>query len=633
MSVLVFLLWLVSIPLVVSVADPPPPRGFLLDCGAANETQLGSLKYIPDLGFISVGNVSTLNQSGLLPVLSTLRYFPDTAARKYCYTFPVIKGGKFLVRTTYYYGGFDGGTEPPVFDQIVDGTEWGTVNTTVDYRNGMSSYYEIVVTAQAKTLSVCLARNKFTVAGASPFISAVELQSLEDSVYNSTDFEKYALATVARNSFGYDDQFNRFWQSFVDDNLVVACHSKVTPSEFWNFPPAKAVSNALTSSRGKTLTLKWPPFSLPTGDYYIALYFQDNRSPSPYSWRVFSVAVNGKDFYTDINVTTNGVTVYSTHWQLSGQTEIVLTPESNSTVGAVINAGEIFQILPHGRRTLTRDVIAIEELARSFDNPPSDWHGDPCLPIQNSWTGVTCSDEGKHARVVSLNLTGIGLTGELSGGIDNLTALKSLWLGGNKLSGPLPNMGSLHALETLHLEGNQFEGPIPESLGHLPALREVYGFPGKSSVVGDIIAKEICDERSDKSAILGSNNILRLGDRDWKGLQREGKRYRNLNSPLNFDGLLVWILIAFTLSALQFVLNIRDILRVFMAETGGTDLFMAETGGRGFKAESKEGSWIGEERSVGEGSRWLATESGELAEVNGGLCGGGSETGAVNIER
>ncbi|KAL6998015.1 hypothetical protein U1Q18_008139 [Sarracenia purpurea var. burkii] len=55
-------------------------------------------------------------------------------------------------------------------------------------------------------------------------------------------------------------------------------------------------------------------------------------------------------------------------------------------------------------------------------------------------------------------------------------------------------------------------------------------------------------------------------------------------------------------------------------------------GGRGFKAESEEGGWIGEEKSVGEGLRWLATESGEVAEVNGGLCGGGSETGAVKIE-
>lgn len=160
-----------------------------------------------DEGFVSVGNKSTINQPDLLPVLSTLRYFPNTSARKYCYTFPVIKGGKFLVRTTYYYGGFDGGKEPPVFDQIIDGTMWSIVNTTEDYANGLSSYYEIVVAAQAKTLSVCLARNEHTVS--SPFISAVELQTLEDSVYNSTDFGKYALASVARNSFGYDGDMIR----------------------------------------------------------------------------------------------------------------------------------------------------------------------------------------------------------------------------------------------------------------------------------------------------------------------------------------------------------------------------------------------------------------------------------------
>ncbi|GFY90013.1 hypothetical protein Acr_07g0002100 [Actinidia rufa] len=286
-----------------------------------------------------------------------------------------------------------------MFDQIVDGTKWSTVNTKEDYADGLSSYYEIIVIAQMKTLCVCLARNEHT-GSASPFISAVELQSLEDSVYNSTDFGKYGLATVARNNFGYDgdtirqgvsgliasgldwtglvvgllgpgyivwpfvllrtklwisgssvlshstmahgkailhrlkgrdDQFNRFWQPFTDNNPVVVCQSNAAPSHFWNIPPSKALSTALTTSRGKTLTIKWPPFALPEGDYY--------------------------DFYNDINVTTNGVTVYTGQRLLSGQTEIVLTPKNDSPVGPVINAGEILQTFPLGRRNLTRDGI------------------------------------------------------------------------------------------------------------------------------------------------------------------------------------------------------------------------------------------------------------------------------------
>lgn len=135
-----------------------------------------------------------------MPILRDLRFFPDKSARKYCYVIPVIKGGKYLVRTSYYFGGFDGGTVPPVFDQIIDGTKWGTVNTTEDYAKGLTSYYELVVAAMGKTMSVCLARNSQTISN--PFISLLEVEYLDDSVYNPTNFKKYALGTVSRATFG-----------------------------------------------------------------------------------------------------------------------------------------------------------------------------------------------------------------------------------------------------------------------------------------------------------------------------------------------------------------------------------------------------------------------------------------------
>ncbi|CAL5377355.1 unnamed protein product [Camellia sinensis] len=533
MSLTFFLLWLFTVPF-TSHAFSAPPRGFLLSCGSSTKLTLGRLDYIPDEGFISVGNKSALKQSNLLPILSTLRYFPDASARKFCYKLPAIKGEKFLVKTIYYYGGFDGGDSPPVFDQIIDGTKWSTVNTTEDFRNGLSSFYEIVVTAHAKTLSVCLARNEKT--KSSPFVSAIELHHLEGSLYNSTDFGKNALITVARNSFGYHgdtisyDQFNRFWQPFNDDNPAVESHSNITTSGFWNMPPAKAFASAITTSRGKKLTVRWPPYSLPKGNYYIALYFQDNRTPSPYSWRVFSVSVNGKDFYANVNVTSNGVTIYGTEWPLSGQTEIVMTPASDARVGPVINAGEIFQILPLGKRTLTRDgaqvcliyfsVMAIEDLARGFNNPPPDWHGDPCLPVNNAWNGVACSDKGDFARVISINLTSVGLTGDLSESIDRLTALKNLWLGGNKLSGSIPEMGSLKALETLHLEGNQFQGPIPKSLGQLPVLREVFLQNNKldGSIPGSLTKKNGINIHVPRKSSFTGSIMLKGGATDFSKL-------------------------------------------------------------------------------------------------------------------
>ncbi|KAM5549283.1 putative LRR receptor-like serine/threonine-protein kinase [Rosa sericea] len=485
MSLCLLLLWMVTVPLQAN--SQSNPRGYLLNCGAGassnNDVIVGSLKYVTDEGYISVGKTSNIKQKDLVPILTTLRYFPDKSARKYCYEIPVIKEGKYLVRTTYYYGGFDGGKEPPVFDQIVDGTKWSVVNTTEDFANGLSSYYEIVMAAKGKELSVCLARNNMTGTDSSPFISALELEYLDDSVYNSTDFNKYGLSTVARGNFGTptngdvigfpDDKFNRLWQPFKDKNPVSTNKGDVTPSDFWNVPPAKLFDNSITISRGKELQLQWPPVSLPNAAYYIALYFQDNRNPSPFSWRVFNVSVNGKPFSGSVNVTTKGLTVYAAQWPLSGKTEIVLTPAAGMPVGPVITAGEIMQIFPLGLETLHRDVAAMHEVKRSFDNPPSDWSGDPCLPEANSWTGVTCS-HGNSSRVISLNLTSVGLSGSLSPNIANLTALHHIWLGDNKLKGEIPDMGSLKELETLHLENNQLEGQIPESLGKLPKLREIY---------------------------------------------------------------------------------------------------------------------------------------------------------------
>jgi hypothetical protein len=189
-------------------AAAPQPRGFYINCGSGTEVQTGSINWVPDDGFVAVGNVSAIEKPDILPVLASLRYFPDKAARKYCYQVPVVRGTRYLVRTTYFYGGFDGGTVPPVFDQIVDGTRWSAVNTTDSYRRGMSTYFEVVAEAQGKTMSVCLARRPDT--ASSPFISALEFVDLADSMYNATDFSRFVMTTVARSRFGAKGEIVRY---------------------------------------------------------------------------------------------------------------------------------------------------------------------------------------------------------------------------------------------------------------------------------------------------------------------------------------------------------------------------------------------------------------------------------------
>lgn len=204
---------------------------YLLNCGSNNEVEEGKLKYIPDDSYISTGNKTTLSRRDILPMLQTLRFFPDANAKKYCYNFLVLKGSKYLVKTIYYHGGFDGRDEPPIFDQIIDGTRWSIVNTTEDYTSGETSFYEAVVMAHNKFLSVCLARNEHTASDSSPFISSIEVHYLDNSVYNSTNLHNNMLITIARSSFGSEDHIIRYGYFSVWPNALETIFS--TTYEIW----------------------------------------------------------------------------------------------------------------------------------------------------------------------------------------------------------------------------------------------------------------------------------------------------------------------------------------------------------------------------------------------------------------
>ncbi|KHN15789.1 Putative leucine-rich repeat receptor-like serine/threonine-protein kinase [Glycine soja] len=327
-------------------------------------------------------------------------------------------------------------------------------------------------------MSLCIGSNTYT--DSDPFISALEFLILEGSLYNTSDFTKYGLALVARHSFGYsgppirypDDLFDRVWEPFGQSNSTQASTDNVSVSGFWNLPPAKIFETRIGSDQLETLQLRWPTASLPSSNskyYYIALYFADDTAGS----RIFNISVNGITYYHNLNVIPSGVVVFASQWPLSGPTTITLTPAASSSLGPLINAGEVFDVLPLGGRTLTRDVIALEKVKQSLRNPPLDWNGDPCMPRQYSWTGISCS-EGPRIRVVTLNLTSMDLSGSLSPFVANMTALTNIWLGNNSLSGQIPDLSSLKILETLHLEDNQFSGEIPSSLGDISSLQEVF---------------------------------------------------------------------------------------------------------------------------------------------------------------
>lgn len=85
-----------------------------------------------------------------------------------------------------------------------------------------------------------------------------------------------------------------------------------------------------------------------------------------------------------------------------------------------------------------------------------------------NWAGVLCENN----RVTVLRLPAASLFGSLPDGtVSNLTALRTLSLRLNHLSGPLPaDISSLTQLRNLYLQGNQFSGPAPDFIFSLHAL-------------------------------------------------------------------------------------------------------------------------------------------------------------------
>ncbi|KAL3620748.1 hypothetical protein CASFOL_035660 [Castilleja foliolosa] len=140
----------------------------------------------------------------------------------------------------------------------------------------------------------------------------------------------------------------------------------------------------------------------------------------------------------------------------------------------------IIQVLHISAFTNSDDFAALQALKEIWTNYPPNWSGaDPC---GDGWDGIICINN----RVVSITLSSINLTGQLSSDIAKLSELRTLDLSYNKgLTGPLPAaIGNVRKLSSLILVGCGFSGPIPPSIGSLQQLR--YLSLNSNNFIGEI---------------------------------------------------------------------------------------------------------------------------------------------------
>ncbi|PON97310.1 Cupredoxin, partial [Trema orientale] len=424
-----------------------------IDCGSSSDSYVddNTIKWIGDKNLIQNGESHVVKDSNAVShVMSTLRAF--TTRKKNCYSIEAEKGGQVLLRVSFHYGNYDGKSSPPSFDLHADGNYWATVEFS---SNDEVARYEAIYVVKGDHISVCVAQihpNQF------PFISAIEVRSLDSNMYGHVD-SNYALLgrlTVAygsNTSIRYpDDPYDRKWGPEISDNGLIRLTSDAPKIQvnLTDNPPEAVLRHAVTtSSTSDPLILDTQITSSVDAPIYINMYFSEVTQLDSNQTRSFVFTINGEVASKPIIPPYGDVLqLYLTNTTASEKTTFALVATKDSTLPPLINAMEVFYVAgPLTDGTYSKDVEALASLQEKY-SVLQEWTGDPCLPSPFTWDWVNCSSE-------------------------DTPRVTALYLDGFSLSGSIPDFSSLDALETIDLHNNSLTGSIPESLGNLPNLKEL----------------------------------------------------------------------------------------------------------------------------------------------------------------
>ncbi|GMI77501.1 STRUBBELIG-receptor family 8 [Hibiscus trionum] len=148
--------------------------------------------------------------------------------------------------------------------------------------------------------------------------------------------------------------------------------------------------------------------------------------------------------------------------------------------------GLIFVFTPAQCSTDSTDVQALQVLYTSLNSPTelTNWKSDGVDPCGESWKGVTC--EG--SAVVSVDISGLGLSGTMGYLLNDLMSLRTLDLSNNNIHDTIPYQLPPN-ITSLNVAGNNISGSLPYSISNMVTLTYLnVSHNSLSPSVGDIFA-------------------------------------------------------------------------------------------------------------------------------------------------
>ncbi|XP_007024381.2 PREDICTED: putative leucine-rich repeat receptor-like serine/threonine-protein kinase At2g19230 isoform X2 [Theobroma cacao] len=447
--------------------------GFInIDCGLPEnysypENETG-LAYTSDAAFIDTGISMSVSpefvSDNLWQPLKHVRSFPQGIRN--CYNIELSRGNKYLIRANFFYGNYDLQRRVPEFELHLGANLWDIVRLP-----DASTWIvpEIIHVPSSNSLSLCLVNTGF----GTPFISAIELRPLRNIIYEIQSgslerYWRYDIASSTNQIFRYKiDEYDRTWWPWNYEAWDQLNSSLSIDSRNNDFKPPSVIMGTAAVPKNNSM-----PLSLilqarnQTNKFYVYMYFAEVEKLQANQFRQFNISLNGQHWSGPHSPAyLEASTVYKTS-PLTGQLEyeFLIHKARNSSLPPIINAIEVYKVneLPQ-LQTNQDDVDAVKNIQSTY-KIKRNWQGDACAPEAYLWNGLNCS-YNDSPRIISMNLSSSGLTGNIAPYISNLSMLQFLDLSNNSLVGEVPGfLSKLPLLRVLNLKKNKLVGSVPVEL-------------------------------------------------------------------------------------------------------------------------------------------------------------------------